>query len=86
MKPAKKKQTLPKPSPSSSAKASGYHHGNLREKVLEHSKKVLETTGVSSLSLRDIANDLGVSHTAPYRHFPKKWISSRHLSRKVFGN
>ncbi|EMJ89345.1 transcriptional regulator, TetR family [Leptospira meyeri serovar Semaranga str. Veldrot Semarang 173] len=40
--------------------------------VLEHSKKVLENTGVSSLSLRDIANDLGVSHTAPYRHFPKK--------------
>ncbi|XDD46075.1 TetR/AcrR family transcriptional regulator [Leptospira sp. WS39.C2] len=49
-----------------------YHHGNLREEVLEHSRKVLETTGVSSLSLRDIASDLGVSHTAPYRHFPKK--------------
>ncbi|EKJ87285.1 transcriptional regulator, TetR family [Leptospira meyeri serovar Hardjo str. Went 5] len=72
MKRAKKKQILQKQNPSSSAKSSGYHHGNLREMVLEHSKKVLENTGVSSLSLRDIANDLGVSHTAPYRHFPKK--------------
>ncbi|TGM56164.1 TetR/AcrR family transcriptional regulator [Leptospira biflexa] len=51
---------------------SAYHHGNLREEVLEHSRNVLEKTGVSSLSLRDIAQDLGVSHTAPYRHFPKK--------------
>ncbi|MCG6144387.1 TetR/AcrR family transcriptional regulator [Leptospira bandrabouensis] len=72
MKPAKKKQSQPKPTSSSSSKSSAYHHGNLREEVLEHSKKVLEREGVSSLSLRDIATDLGVSHTAPYRHFPKK--------------
>lgn len=39
---------------------------------MDHSRKVLEAKGVSSLSLRDIATDLGVSHTAPYRHFPKK--------------
>lgn len=75
MKPAQKKQSLNKSnSPISpiSSKSSAYHHGNLREEVLEHSKKVLESKGVSSLSLRDIATDLGVSHTAPYRHFPKK--------------
>lgn len=72
MKPAKKKQSQPKLTSSSSSKSSAYHHGNLREEVLEHSKKVLEREGVSSLSLRDIATDLGVSHTAPYRHFPKK--------------
>ncbi|TGK49949.1 TetR/AcrR family transcriptional regulator [Leptospira kanakyensis] len=72
MKLAKKKQSRPKANSDTSAKSSGYHHGNLREEVLEHSRKVLESKGVSSLSLRDIANDLGVSHTAPYRHFPKK--------------
>ncbi|TGM46140.1 TetR/AcrR family transcriptional regulator [Leptospira vanthielii] len=72
MKPAKKKQTLHKPNSVSVSKLSTYHHGNLREEVLDHSRKVLETKGVSSLSLRDIATDLGVSHTAPYRHFPKK--------------
>ncbi|EMY70677.1 TetR/AcrR family transcriptional regulator [Leptospira vanthielii] len=72
MKPAKKKQTLQKPNSAPESKLSTYHHGNLREEVLDHSRKVLETKGVSSLSLRDIATDLGVSHTAPYRHFPKK--------------
>ncbi|MCW7491153.1 TetR/AcrR family transcriptional regulator [Leptospira sp. 2 VSF19] len=72
MKPAKKKQSQPKSNSFSSPKSNAYHHGNLREEVLEHSRKVLESKGVSSLSLRDIATDLGVSHTAPYRHFPKK--------------
>ncbi|MBM9548634.1 TetR/AcrR family transcriptional regulator [Leptospira sp. 201903074] len=72
MKAAKKKQNLAKPNSATASKLSTYHHGNLREEVLEHSRKVLETKGVSSLSLRDIATDLGVSHTAPYRHFPKK--------------
>lgn len=78
MKPSKK-QSVPKNPKSTSkkptspeAQISGYHHGNLREEVLAHSRTVLEKTGVSSLSLRDIAQDLGVSHTAPYRHFPKK--------------
>ncbi|PJZ47262.1 TetR/AcrR family transcriptional regulator [Leptospira brenneri] len=72
MKPAKKKSPPLKSNLQADSKPSGYHHGNLREEVLEHSRKVLETKGVSSLSLRDIAGDLGVSHTAPYRHFPKK--------------
>ncbi|TGL38943.1 TetR/AcrR family transcriptional regulator [Leptospira perdikensis] len=72
MKPAKKKQTHTKPNSLTPSKSTTYHHGNLREEVLEQSRKVLETKGVSALSLRDIANDLGVSHTAPYRHFPKK--------------
>ncbi|TGL17471.1 TetR/AcrR family transcriptional regulator [Leptospira yanagawae] len=88
MKPSKKQSVSKilspskKPSDQSSKSTSGkpkdlvepssYHHGNLREDVLEHSRHVLEKTGVSSLSLRDIAKDLGVSHTAPYRHFPKK--------------
>ncbi|MGV3666476.1 MAG: TetR/AcrR family transcriptional regulator [Leptospira bouyouniensis] len=67
-------QTTKHPSrkPRDQEESANYHHGNLREEVLEHSRKVLEKTGVSSLSLRDIAGDLGVSHTAPYRHFPKK--------------
>ncbi|MCU0823927.1 MAG: TetR/AcrR family transcriptional regulator [Leptospira sp.] len=49
-----------------------YHHGNLREAVLEHSIVELEKKGAFALSLRDIAQDLSVSHTAPYKHFPKK--------------
>lgn len=69
---ASKPSAKPQATETEKTDGTAYHHGNLREEVLEHSRKVLEKTGVSSLSLRDIASDLGVSHTAPYRHFPKK--------------
>lgn len=47
----------------------GYHHGDLRNAVIEHSLKLLEEHGVDALSLRIVARDLGVSQPAPYHHF-----------------
>lgn len=35
-------------------------------------QKALEVTGVQKLSLRELSRDLGVSHTAPLRHFADK--------------
>lgn len=49
-----------------------YHHGDLRNLVLRLAEKTLEEQGVHHLSIRDIATAIGVSHTAPYRHFPRK--------------
>ncbi len=49
-----------------------YHHGNLRLQVVECADRMLEESGIENLSLRDVAVKLGVSHGAPYRHFPKK--------------
>ncbi|MDN5804187.1 MAG: TetR/AcrR family transcriptional regulator [Microlunatus sp.] len=46
-----------------------YHHGSLREAVLERAVEVIERDGVQALSLRSLAADLGVSHTAPRHHF-----------------
>lgn len=46
-----------------------YHHGNLRQAVLDRAAVVLRERGASSLSLREIARDIGVSHAAPVRHF-----------------
>ncbi|MDF3819719.1 TetR/AcrR family transcriptional regulator [Leptospira sp. 96542] len=68
----KKKISKTQPKSESDRAETGYHHGNLREAVLLRSRRVLEEKGSFALSLRDIAVDLGVSHTAPYRHFPKK--------------
>ena len=51
-----------------------YHHGNLREAVLQQAGVALETDGVSKVSLREISRILGVSHTAPRRHFPTKQL------------
>lgn len=52
-----------------SATARPYHHGNLREALLEAAERALETTGAADLSLRELAREVGVSHAAPRRHF-----------------
>jgi AcrR family transcriptional regulator len=46
-----------------------YHHGNLREELLERAEEILRTRGVADLSLRELAREAGVSHGAPRRHF-----------------
>ena len=47
-----------------------YHHGELRQAVLRTAGEVLEKEGLESLSVREVARRAGVSHNAPYRHFP----------------
>ena len=49
-----------------------YHHGNLRKALLERAAAVIAEQGVEGLSLRGLAQDLGVSHAAPSRHFRDK--------------
>lgn len=49
-----------------------YHHGNLREELIENGLKILDAEGYDGLSLRKVAKACGVSHTAPYRHFKDK--------------
>jgi AcrR family transcriptional regulator len=47
-----------------------YHHGDLRNALLSSARSILEKDGLESLSLRAVARGAGVSHAAPYRHFP----------------
>jgi|SRR5579871_1265753 len=49
-----------------------YHHGSLRSALLDEAVRVLAEGDATSLSLRDLARRLGVSHAAPYRHFADK--------------
>ena len=49
-----------------------YHHGDLRQKIIEEALMWIEQENIVSLSLRKIARQIGVSHNAPYRHFPDK--------------
>lgn len=46
-----------------------YHHGDLRNALLEAARAILEEEGLAALSLRAVARRAGVSHAAPYRHF-----------------
>lgn len=46
-----------------------YHHGNLRNQLIEAGIKLINLDGISSFSLRKVAAECQVSHTAPYSHF-----------------
>ncbi len=49
--------------------ADAYHHGDLRRALLDAAMGVLEEDPGASLSMRDLARRLGVSHQAPYHYF-----------------
>ncbi len=54
---------------STSAPSDGYHHGNLRAALVAAALQRLEAEGPSALGLRELARGVGVSPSAPYRHF-----------------
>ncbi len=49
-----------------------YHHGRLREALVEAALTLVGEEQSWNFSLRDLARRAGVSHTAPYRHFADK--------------
>ena len=53
-------------------KRNGYHHGALREQLIESALELLEEVGPNELSIREVARRASVSHAAPYRHFEDK--------------
>lgn len=49
-----------------------YHHGNLRVALVDAAAAIIREESASALTLRGVANAVGVSHAAPYRHFSDK--------------
>lgn len=49
-----------------------YHHGDLRRQILDEAARLLKVEGEAGLSMRKLAQNLGVSRTAPYHHFKDK--------------
>jgi AcrR family transcriptional regulator len=49
-----------------------YHHGDLREALLRSVGRIIRKHGVGSVSLREVARDARVSHSAPAHHFGNK--------------
>jgi AcrR family transcriptional regulator len=48
---------------------SAYHHGDLANALVAAALDAVEQDGPDAVSLRDLAQSLGVSRAAPYRHF-----------------
>lgn len=53
-------------------KSTSYHHGNLKEALIETALQTIDKEGLDAITLRDITQKLGTSRSAVYRHFVSK--------------
>ena len=53
-------------------KTHSYHHGNLRNELIEQAIAIVNDEGEQALSIRKVAGACGVSYAAPYAHFKNK--------------
>lgn len=49
-----------------------YHHGNLKQALIDSALDIIHHQGLESLSLRKLAASIGVNQTALYSHFKNK--------------
>jgi AcrR family transcriptional regulator len=75
----------PQPAQHTSASRESYHHGALREALLNAAVDLLRQGGVEALSIRAVARAAGVSQTAPYRHFKDRRALVAGVAQEGFG-
>lgn len=63
---------------------SSYHHGDLKNALIQAGLAVLAEDGAEGLSLRKVASRAGVSHSAPYAHFTDKQALIAAISTEGF--
>lgn len=61
-----------------------YHHGDLRQTLIEAALRTVERAGAEALSLRELAEAAGVSRAAPYRHFADRDDLLAHVAARGF--
>jgi AcrR family transcriptional regulator len=54
------------------SKKDKYHHGDLRQATIDVAIEIIVEKGIEALTLREVAQRIGVSRMAPYRHFENK--------------
>ena len=63
-----------------------YHHGDLRSALLDAAANRIENQGIEGLSLRKLADDVGVSRSALYHHFRDKNALLNAVAANGFAN
>jgi AcrR family transcriptional regulator len=64
--------------------ADRYHHGDLRQALLDEALRTIQSHGVEHLTLRTAGDRLGVSRSALYRHFADKQALLAAVGREGF--
>ncbi|RKH08417.1 TetR/AcrR family transcriptional regulator [Corallococcus sp. CA053C] len=61
-----------------------YHHGDLRQALVDAALTLISEEGFGALTLREVARRAGVTHAAPYRHFADKEALLEAVSQQGF--
>ena len=62
----------------------GYHHGNLRDALVEAARALVAERGAAAFTLAEAAKRAGVTAAAPYRHFNDRNALLCELARRGF--
>jgi AcrR family transcriptional regulator len=65
--------------------AKPYHHGDLKNALIQAGAELLAREGTAGLTLRKAARRAGVSHSAPYAHFADKQALLAAISTDALG-
>lgn len=60
-----------------------YHHGDLKNQLIEKAIFLIDSEGFEKLTIRSVAALCNVSHTAPYRHFKNKEMLIESVIEKI---
>lgn len=61
-----------------------YHHGHLRKALIDGACQQIEQEGAIALNLSKLAQKIGVSQPAVYRHFPNKQALAISVAQRGF--
>src|SRR5215468_11457100 len=62
----------------------GYHHGNLREALVDAALDLIAEKGPAGFTFAEAARQAGVSPAAPYRHFRDRDALMADVARRGF--
>ena len=66
------------------ARRESYHHGNLREALIQSALALIAERGPAGFSFAEVARAAGVSPAAPYRHFRDRNALVAEIARQGF--
>jgi AcrR family transcriptional regulator len=66
------------------ARDGAYHHGNLREALIQAARELIKEKGPAGFTFADAARWAGVSPAAPYRHFRDREALLADVAREGF--
>lgn len=65
-------------------KSDSYHHGNLREALIQAALALIAERGLAGFAVAELARAVGVSPAAPYRHFRDRDAVIAEVARRGF--